>query len=358
MQSNRNKPVQAVEAHSRSPQIIRYQDHLKEGDPVLVRILGERGKGRFEASVAGLKIFLTSEKPMKPGDTFTGKLGLSNGAITITPLSSENADFIKINEVITAQISETSSLFEPVSSAAIASLLASLNLPSDNLSFRMLLQFKQLGMRFDPKIMGRIRRAAEKSDNPVKTMEEQTVYAQKKIFVSKKSSSNKGEYKQNNNWNSEIKKFVKTIFDGSLSNAPGELTVMNHMGFSKKTSSENTWITIPFEIGNPFDETVHGSGKIQILLGSSDKFLRQINIHADLENTFYRFALYPTPGSQEIKSIAFSISGNVDQQKEILKLQDAFSSSGKIVSVKFVPFENIDGYAEGLENFSLMEGNA
>lgn len=370
----KDTPVQSVQAHNSSPNVVRHRDHLKPGSPVLVRIISAKGGGKFEASVAGARIILSSTRDLKAGDTFTGKIGLKNGLITINPADSTGLSTLK--EVFTTNIIETGGLFDSVSSPALASLLASLNLPSDNLSFKILLQFKQLGLKLDPATMKKIRKEAEKAKNPEKKLEELVNKAQKKIEnghpeiesdttdILDKEKDRKEPYvpltsnKIETDWIQEIKEFIRTVISGDLENTPGELTIMNHLGFFKDRSSENTWITIPFEITNPFEETINGNGKIMLLLGSTDKSLKQINIHADYSGQKYRFAVFTKPGSSKIKKIAFSKADCEDSEKEVLKLQDVFASMGKEISAEFVPFEKVDGFASGLENFTTAEGLA
>lgn len=370
----KDTPVQSVQAHNSSPNVVRHRDHLKPGSPVLVRIISAKGGGKYEASVAGARIILSSTRNLKPGDTFTGKIGLRNGLITINPADSTELSTLK--EVFTTNIIETGGLFDSISSPALASLLASLNLPQDNLSFKILLQFKQLGMKLDSSIMKKIRKEAEKTKNPEKKLEELVNKAQKKIEnvqlsidyeqsePQEKHEESRDSYvpwasnKIETDWIQEIKKFVKTILSGDLGNTPGELTIMNHLGFFKDRSNENTWVSIPFEITNPFEETINGNGKIMLLLGSTDKNLKQINVHADYSRRKYRFAVFTKPGTSKIQKIAFSTSDCKDSEKEILKLQGVFASMGKNVAVEYVSFEKVDGFASGLENFATAEGIA
>lgn len=369
----KDTPVQSVQAHNSSPNLVRHRDNLKPGSPVLVRIISVKGGGKFEASVAGARTILTSTRNLKPGDTFTGKIGLKNGLITINLAKSAEMSILK--EVLTTNIIETGGVFDSVSSPALTSLLASLNLPQDNLSFKILLQFKQLGMKLDSATMKKIRKEAEKAKNPGKKIEELVSKVQKKIgngHPAIESDTASLQEKEENkeplasmtsneaetDWLTEIKQFIKTIISGELKNTPGELTVMNHLGFFKNRSSENTWITIPFEITNPFEGNINGKGKIMLLMGSSDKCLKQINIHADYSGEKLRFAVFTKTGSNKIHKIAFSKSDCKDSEKECQKLQEVFASMGKNVAVEYVPFEKIDGFATGLENFATAEGLA
>ncbi|MCQ2596317.1 MAG: hypothetical protein MJ181_00585 [Treponema sp.] len=361
-------PVEAVNPHKASPKLVRYSDNLKDGSPVLVRILGSRGNGKYEASVAGVRILLSSERNLQPGDTLTGRLSLKNGFISIIPDSSSALSEMK--EVFTASFLETGDVFETVSSPALASLLSALNLPPDNLSFRILQQFKQLGMKFDPATMKKIRLKAAKSENPQKTLEEETEKAQKRILSDsipsifdnqnfpenqkKENGDNSSPFPQDFDWLKEVKSFVNSLLSGELQNNPGELTLKNHLGFFKDRTSENSWITIPFEITNPFEETVTGNGKILLLLGSSDKAFRQMNLQINFWDSEYRFLLGTKGSSSKISRILYALSGKAANRSQ--ELEEKLHTLTQ--NVKQVPFDLIDGTGSRLEDFPLAEGLA
>ena len=222
--------------------------------------------------------------------------------------------------------------------------------------------------------MRKIRNRAEQSPSPEKEIEELTVKIQKGIdpfaeINTEKNQTEKKDIPQNQNsedytfttetdYLSEIKKFLNRIISGNLPNLNGELTIMNHLGFFKNKTGENSWITIPFEIVNLLENETKGDGKIMILLGSSDKSFRQMNLNVKYSETEYRFAVFAKAGSKEIRNIDFSVSGNPVPDKECKKLREAFSDSKNIIPVEFVPFEKMEGFASSLENFSFIEGNA
>lgn len=375
-----NPHIQALQGQLKAD-YSRYSNNLKEGSPVQVRILADKGNGRYEASVAGTRIILSSEKTLKTGETFTGKIGLTGNIITISKNGETSP--IPVQNLNITNITESGDLFSPVASPALASLLASLNLPSDNFSFQLLQTFKQMGMKFDSALLKKIRKEAEKSRNPKAKMEELVKKAQKKAFTKnpedfdlpffnsrqENPEKNKNQESLNNshakninniNWLQEIKRFISQITQEDLENPKGELTVLNHLGFYKDKTTENSWVTIPFEMVNPFTEETSGSGKIMILLGASDKNFKQMNIGADFTGKKYRFAIYGTPGKSEIRKITFSIQQEgvrIDPESEIQKLSSVFSQNKKIPHIEFADFEKMNGLSSGLEEFSLAEGN-
>lgn len=365
-----NNPIEKIQAHENSSHkanVIRYADTLKPGSSVLVRIIGARGNNAYEGSVAGVRLIIHSKENLKPGDSFKGIIGLKNGLITITP--ADIAEKTLIRDI---------SIQNSVSSPAITSLLAALNLPQDELSYNLLLQFKQLGMKMDPILMKKIRREAEKSDDPQNTIEELTNKAQKKIrSIRTQSNSSNAFFQDSKNpensmkpsesspssfeisgmsgadWLSEIKNFINNLTDGTLPNEAGELTLLNHCGFFTDKSSENTWITLPFEITNPFEETTTGNGKIMLLLGSSDKQFRQMNLHVDFQNKKWRFII-----NRDMTNISYSVQGVQNAEEKTVAIQNHFLQQGKTVSVHWVPFDKINGNGALLEDFKIIEGHA
>lgn len=365
----KKSPVEAVNPDKASPKLIRYSDTLKDGSPVLVRVIGNRGNGKFEASVAGIRINLFSERNLQPGENFTGRLSLQNGFISIKP--DDPSILSSSKEIFTASIIETGDFFEPVSSPALISLLSVLNLPADNLSFRILQQYKQLGMKFDPASMKKIRIKASKSEDPQKTLEEETEKIQKRIISpysgdSKESQNFSKEESEKDSfgsdspslqdfdWLKEIKAFVNSLCSGELQNKYGELTLKNHLGFFKDRTSEYSWITIPFEITNPFEETITGNGKIKILLGSSDKAFRQMNLHIDFKESKYRFILGTKGSSTKISKIIYGLSGKAENRT--LEIEEKLRTvTGNI---RQIPLDLIEGTGSRLEEFPLAEGMA
>ena len=121
---------------------------IKDGSQVLVRIISEKGNGRYEASVAGVRTTLVSKSPLKAGSTFTGIANTSNGLIKITP------NQINFSEGFKAMVLEVmehgdGSLFSIIENSRLSMLLQSFGMVPNNLSLAIMQQMKQLEMKME-----------------------------------------------------------------------------------------------------------------------------------------------------------------------------------------------------------------
>ena len=118
---------------------------VKDGSQVLVRIIADKGGGKYEGSVAGARIILNSKTPMTPGTNFKATITTQNGQVLLFPLNESGE--IAENAVFTMEAAQTEQL---------ASLLQSLGLNPDDLSYHLAQQLKQLGMKMDPSLLSKI----------------------------------------------------------------------------------------------------------------------------------------------------------------------------------------------------------
>lgn len=336
---------------------------VQEGNSVLVRIISDKGNGKYEASVAGVRLNLKSAEKLEAGSSFVGKIGFQNGQITISNTQSSVLSFVQ--DVKTLNFQLQGDLFGPVSSPELSALLQSMNLKPDNLSFQILLQYKQLGLKLNPKIMQKIRRLAEKSPDPKKTSQKLVELAQKGIEINgdinlenlffdsnaeqkqKEKESPSSQLSENFMLN-EIKSFISSILNGSLENTPGPLTVLNHRGFKKTASPESTWITIPLEIRNLEKDIPTGNGFFRILLGSSDRKMQKMSLELNYLQDSFRFLINRNP-SQGLK-YAVSPSSNINTEK----LEKGLAK----YRPEQVLWETLEDNNLNLEDFSLAGGFA
>ena len=124
---------------------------LKEGSSVLVRVIADRGGGKYQGSVAGVRVQLNSAKTLQPGQSFVATVGVKNGTIVIVP---------KDTSLTAAGNGEIALSFNEVSDAQLFSLLESLGLPADSLSSSILKTFKQMGLKMDSALANKIRNLA------------------------------------------------------------------------------------------------------------------------------------------------------------------------------------------------------
>ena len=103
-----------------------YGKLLINGSQVLVRVIADKGSGRYEGSVAGTKVNITSQKPLVAGSVFKAKIQEKNGIIQLIP---ENK--------VETQAANTLQL---VDNKAILNLLRDLGLSGDEIYINLLKQ--------------------------------------------------------------------------------------------------------------------------------------------------------------------------------------------------------------------------
>ena len=58
---------------------------LKTGDSALVRVIADRGNGRYEGFVAGVKVAFSSARPLTVGTSFPAKVQVNGNTIILFP---------------------------------------------------------------------------------------------------------------------------------------------------------------------------------------------------------------------------------------------------------------------------------
>ena len=118
---------------------------VKDGSQVLVRIISDRGSGKYEGSVAGARINLNSRTPLTPGTSFKARISIQNGQLLLFPVNESGE--VAQNAFFTMETVQTEQLTE---------MLQSLGLNADDLSYHLMQQFKQLGMKMDSALLSKI----------------------------------------------------------------------------------------------------------------------------------------------------------------------------------------------------------
>lgn len=144
--------VQNVAIHSQTA-LSGIQRSVREGDFLFVRILQNQGGGKYLASFAGGRFFVKSDFPLKAGETFRAQVKIVNGKFFLLPQNASG----KISGANAISVQN----FNFQSSEASA-FLASLGLPADGVSQKILQFLMQNGARLDPALMKKARRLAAK----------------------------------------------------------------------------------------------------------------------------------------------------------------------------------------------------
>ena len=314
---------------------------LKEGSSVLVRVIADRGGGKYEGSVAGVRVQLSSSKPLRAGQTFTATIGIKNGSVVVTPKD--------IAGMAGAQgAGEIALQFNEVSQSQLFSLLEALGLPADKLSSSILQSFKQMGLKLDSNLANKIRSLALRFAGKEKSASEiLSLLAQKGIEADVE----------------EIKDLLVLLEGG---NSDKNQTFQNDDKLKDKlinriNSTEGAWYLLPFEMvqmsENTEDRQILGKGYLRLLFDSA-KALKLLNLDCDYNNQKYLFSL--SYEGKKISNTYFNVSTTekiIKPEDEIMKLKKLFMASGlNPGKVFWAEKEEIEGNASGLESFVSFGG--
>ena len=144
--------VQNVAIHSQTA-LSGIQRSVREGDFLFVRILQNQGGGKYLASFAGERFFVKSDFPLKAGENFRAQVKIVNGKFFLLPQNGSG----KISGANAISV-QNFNFQSPEASA----FLASLGLPADGVSQKILQFLMQSGARLDPALMKKARRLAAK----------------------------------------------------------------------------------------------------------------------------------------------------------------------------------------------------
>lgn len=144
--------VQNVAIHSQTA-LSGIQKSVREGDFLFVRILQNQGGGKYLASFAGGRFFVKSDFPLKVGETFRAQVKIVNGKFFLLPQTGSG----KISGANAISV-QNFNFQSPEASA----FLASLGLPADGVSQKILQFLMQNGARLDSALMKKARRLAAK----------------------------------------------------------------------------------------------------------------------------------------------------------------------------------------------------
>jgi len=299
---------------------------VQDGSQVLVRIIADKGGGKYEGSVAGARITINSKTPMPPGTSFNATISVQNGKVLLFPVS-ENGEIAQ-NAVFTMEAAQNEQL---------ASLLQSLGLNADDLSYHLMQQFKQLEMKMDSGLLSKIYNLSVKFKGKEKRAAELiAILAKKGIDFSEE----------------ELLALLQEL-DGEEEN-PAEDNQNNdeYKLLNKINSIKNTWQMLPYEIVSNLGALAKGLLSFYV---DETTQLKLLNVDCTWlsNNHKYLFSLeYERGLCRNIK-----MSGNgIDVSKLADILDNRLISSGKQITIEIVEPELIEGTACGTEEFFVFGG--
>lgn len=300
---------------------------LRDGSQVLVRIIADKGGGRYEGSVAGARVSITSKQPLATGTSFTASITSKNGQILLTPNLGEASN-----------ISQQTFELAVMQNEELASFIQNLGLPADTLAFHLLQQTKQLGMKMDSTLLSKIYNLSVKFKGKEKRAAELLSILTKKgidfseedlLALLEELDSNPDEQKDNQKTGSQQYKLLNKI-----------------------NSIKDTWQMLPYEILSAMGPLAKGSLGFFIdeaanlkLLNLECKWLRN--------NHKYLFSLEYEKGL--CRNIKMSGEGP-DLSKLAALLDQRLLAMGKEICIELVDAELIEGTACGQEEFFAFGG--
>lgn len=323
------------------------QQILKDGSQVLVRVIVDKGNGKYEGSVAGARINFTANRQIAPGSSFVATVNVKNGQIQLVP---KNLPDVFIKDNVSLNIQNQNNLF---------SFMESMGLPADEFSFHLLQQFKQMELKFDSNLLNKIRNIMIKFKGKEKKASELlAVLADKKIKASD---------------NDILQMLLELEGDFDEKDFSGQKDEKKFSLMNKVNSVKGKWYFFPFEMifvgNNNIDDIYHnemvnrknttsvlGTGSIRVLLDDNEK-LKLINLLCNYNNKKYYFSLIYD--SQKLNEIKINITPSpLNPNLQIEKLLKKLNKNGDMVKIMWVSEDEIYGSACGSEEFLSIEGNA
>ena len=300
---------------------------LKEGSQVLVRIISDRGGGKYEGSVAGARININSRTPLTAGTSFKATISTQNGQILLYPLN-ENGEVVQ-NALFTMEAAQTEQL---------ASMLQSLGLNPDDLSYHLMQQLKQLGMKMDSGLLSKIYNLSVKFKGKEKRAAELiSILAKKGIDFSEEELL------------SLLQELGEEPDSGDSNNKSQnpQYKLLNTIN-----SIKNTWQMLPYEIVSNLAPLAKGN--LGFFVDDSGQ-LSLLNLSCSWlsNNHNYLFSLEYEKGlCQNIKMSGEGI--NLSKLADILDKR--LLSNGKNINIEIVEPCLIEGTACGQEEFYVFGG--
>lgn len=313
---------------------------LKEGSSVLVRIIADRGSGKYEGSVAGVRVQMSSARALRPGDSFAATISVKNGSIVVNPKD--------ISGVSGSGIGEIELSLNEVTQNQLFSLLEALGLPSDNLSSSILQAFKQMGLKLDSTLANKIRSIALRFGGKEKSAAEIL-----SLIIQKGLEADEEEIK-------ELLVFLENYNPLEKNEKESNEKLINRIN-----STEGAWYLLPFELveieygraDGDDNRKVLGKGCIRLMFNPADA-LKILNLDYNYNNQKYLFSL--AYEGKKIINTYFNVSSSendIKSENEIISLKNHFMAAGiNPGKITWTEKELLKGSASGLESFVSFGG--
>jgi len=307
---------------------------LKDGSQVLVRVLGKGADGKYQGSVAGVKISFTSNKPLIPGSQFTANVLVKDGIIQLQP--KQNPSMPSSGQMLTL-----------LQDGNLASLLSSIGLPADALSANLLQQLQQLEMKLDPAFLNKIRKLA------IKFKGKEKLASQLLMILAEKGITAEQE---------ELEHLLFQLFgdfEKKEENNKEDYSLLNTFN-----SKKGKWYFLPFEILNldnsslerTLENNILGKGCIKLLYNSDNSRLLMMNLNCSYNQKNFLFNMFFE--NNKASSLAVNIDSvkEKNQQQILQGLKGLFLKKNKSIDIFWEDKDKIEGSAASCEKLYSFEG--
>ena len=299
---------------------------LQNGSQVLVRIIADKGGGKYEGSVAGARVTITSKQVLAAGTSFTATISSKNGQIFLTPNSIET------------NIAQQTFELSVIQNEQLASLLQNLGLNADDLSYHLMQQLKQLGMKMDSTLLSKIYNLSVKFKGKEKRAAELiSILAKKGIDFSE----------------DELVALLQELYgesddsEGNDKSKNSEYKLLN-----KINSIKNTWQMLPYEIVSNLAPLAKGN--LGFFVDDAGQ-LSLLNLSCSWLNNNHKYLFSLEYEKGLCQNIKMSGEG-IDLSKLADILDNRLITNGKNITIEIVEPELIEGTACGQEEFFVFGG--
>ena len=297
---------------------------------MLVRIISDKGGGKYEGSVAGARVTLTSASRLKPGSTFTAAISSKNGQILLSP-----------NQTLQDAAGKETFKLSLLQNDQLMSFLQNLGLPADSLSFHLLQQTKQLGMRLDASLLNRLHNLALKFNGKEKRASELLmIFSKKGLDFSEEDL---------------LALLAELGWDHADQNQKHDNQSKKEYPNLKKLNSVNgSWQFFPYEILQ--NQTVLAQGNTGLLFDEKER-LQLLNLECRWLSSAHRYLFSLEYHSGVCKKIRMNFNGSSEENERLAgKLDSLLSSAGKNITIEILPSDLLEGTACQTQDFYSFGG--
>ena len=316
---------------------------LREGGFVFVRVLGKTPEGKTLVSFAGQRFAVETMKNAKIGQTFKALIKVENNRILLVPQ--------KEASTVTQQ-------------ERLSQLFASMGLPQDAVSEKMLQYMRQNNRNYTPAQLRKLRKLAERFSGKKTQAAETAMYLEDKGIDATEEEISllldlflKGGHKpvspddtENSAENIPILEQLYYNPQEALKNKPGLLTLANHT-----VTGEKHWLVFPFQ------KTLKNSqcsGTIRILCDIMNKKAEKTYITAFFEGCQYCFTFSDTDPYNEILTLEYAVRptlSSLQKEKAEELLRNCITINNREINIEYR--ENIlqDLFADSTEPIKTVD---